>query len=335
MAERSTISQSTQIGVETTPGTAVAAARRLGSIGFALGVKTEINQRRPIGQKYASLQVLGKEWSEADLEGGPVYPELPYIFSSLLSTGVVTQIMDGTTATGAHRWVFDTKSFGDDAPKTFTIEQGSGSSRAHRVSHGIISDFDLSWDREEVEIGGTLLARAIEDGITMTASPTQLDQIPVKPTDVSVYLDTTAAGLGTTKLTRVLSGEVELGSRFLPLWVVDRALASFATTLEGEPELGFTLTQMADAQGMANLVALRNGETRFMRFEAVGPVIYGAGATAIRHQLIIDVAGQVGDVGEFSDEDGVYAVEWEFGGVHNPAWGRALRVEVVTTTSTL
>ncbi len=334
MAERSTISQSVQIGVEATPGTAVAAARRLGSIGFSLGVQTEINQRRPAGQKYASLQVLGKEWTEADIEGGPVYTELPYLYASLLSQPTVVQIMDGTTATGAYRWTFNSSTFGEDKPQTFTLEQGSAA-RAHRVSHGIITDLDLSWGREEIEIGGTLIARALQDGITLTASPTGLDQIPVKPTDVSVFLDASSAALGSTKLLRALSGEVSVGSRFVPLWVVDRAQPSFAATLEGEPDLSFNITQMADAQGMENLLALRNGETRFMRLEALGPIIYGAGSTAIRHSLRVDMAGQIGEVGEFSDEDGVYAIEWEFGGVHNPAWGKALQVEVVTTLAAL
>lgn len=333
MAERSTISQSVQIGVEATPGTAVAASKRLGSIGFAIGVQTETSTRRPTGQKYASLEVLGKEWSEADIEGGPVYTELPYIFSSLMSEGTVTQIMDGATPTGAYRWIFDSNTFGEDNPLTFTVEQGSAA-RAHRVSNGIITDFDLSWSREEVEIGGTMLARAIEDGITLTANPTGLDQVPVKPTDLSVYMDDSAAALGTTKMLRALSGETNVGSRFTPLWVVDRDLNSFVTTIEGEPEVGFSLTQMADQQGMDNLVALRNGETRFCRLEAVGPVIY-AGGVEVRHSFIIDMAGQVNDVGEFSDEDGVYAVEWGFGAVHNPTWGRAYRVEVITTLAAL
>ncbi len=334
MPERSTINQSVQIGVETTPGVAVAATKRLGSIGFAVGIQSEINARRPIGQKYPSLQVLGKEWSEADIEGGPVYTELPYIFSSLLSTATsVTQIMDGTTATGAYRWVFDSTSFGDDVPKTFTLEQGSPT-RAHRITNGIISEFGLEWDSEEVEISGTLLGKAIEDGITMTASPTQAAQIPVKPRDISVYLDNAHTALGTTKLTRLLSGEFNLSDRYVPLWVVDRALKSFANTIEGEPELEFTLTQMADAQGMANLNAMRDGSTRFMRMEAIGPVIY-SGTTVVRHTLLIDVAGQVSEPGEFSDEDGVYAMEWTFGGVHDPNWGRALRAEVVTTLAAL
>ncbi len=335
MPERSTINQSVQVGVETTPGTAVAATKRLGSIGFSVGVQADISTRRPIGQKYPSLQVLGREWSEADIEGGPVYTELPYIFASLLSRPTsVTQIMDGTTATGAYRWVFDSTSFGDDNPATFTLEQGSPA-RAHRLTNGIISEFGLEWDTEEVEISGTLLGRAIEDGITMTASPTQAAQVPLKPRDISVYLDNAHTGLGTTKLTRLLTGEFNLSDRYAPLWVVDRALASFANTIEGEPELEFTLTQMADEQGMASLRAMRDGATRFMRLEALGPVIYSTATATVRHTLLLDVAGQVSEPGEFSDEDGVYAMEWTFGGIHDPAWGRALRAEVITTLAAL
>ncbi len=121
----------------------------------------------------------------------------------------------------------------------------------------------------------------------------------------------------------------------VPLWVVDRAQRSFATTIEGEPEVMFSLTQQADAQGMESLLAMRNGETRFLRLEAVGPIIYGTGSTAVRHALIIDMAGQVSEPQEFSDEDGVYGIGWEFGVVHNPTWGRAYRVEVVTTLAAL
>jgi hypothetical protein len=333
MAERASINQSVQLGVEATPGTAVAATRRLGSIGFAISPQAEIASRRPIGQKYSSLHVLGQEWAEAELEGGPVYTEMPYIFSSLLSAGTVTQLTDAATPTGAYRWVFDSNSFGDDAPKTFTVEQGSAV-RAHRVTNAIISELSFEWSREEIELGGTALARAIEDGIALSPGATMLEQVPVKPTDLSIYLDGSSANLGTTKLLRNLSGEFSMSDRYTPLWVVDRDQPSFVTTIEGEPDVTFTLTMEADAQGMGPLTAMRAGQTRFLRIEAVGPVIYNA-ATPIRHTMILDIAGQVSEPQEFSDEDGVYAIGWEFGAVHDATWGRAIRAEVITTLAAL
>jgi hypothetical protein len=333
VAERATIAQTCQIGLETTPGTAVAAGKRLGSIGFTLAPTIETNPQRPMGQKYANLQILGKEWTTAAVEGAPVYTELPYLLSSVMSTATsVAQIMDGGTPTGAYTWIFDSNAFGDDSPKTYTVEQGS-SVRAARAAGLILSDLTINFDRSEVTLEGEAYGKALEDGITMTASPTQLPQVPVRPTEVSVYADTTAAGLGTTKLVRALGGSFKLASRFSPLWVVDAAQASYVASVETEPDLEMTLMQVADSEGMANLTSLRAGTTRFFRIEAVGPTIYAT--TNVKHRLRIDVAAQVKDVSEPSDEDGVYAIEWTLGGVVDPTWAKALRVELITTTSAL
>jgi hypothetical protein len=334
MAERSTISQAVQIGVESTPGTAVAADMRLGSIGINLAPKVEVNSQRPTGQKYSNLEVLGKEWSEAQLEGSPVYTELPYLFSSVMSAGSVAVIMDDVTDTTGRTWTFNSSVFDADTPTTYTVEQGS-SVRAHRATNIIVSDATLNFSRGEVTVEGTALGRLIEDNITLTASPTTLSQIPVRPSEVTFYLDDTAAGLGGTKLTRALSGSFELTGRFGPLWIVDAAETSFATTVETEPSCMFKIMQEADAQGMESLTAMRNGATKFLRIEAVGPTIYDVNPVLVQHRLRIDVAGQVREVGEFSDEDGVYAIEWTFGSVADPTWGKAFTAEVVTTTTAL
>lgn len=337
MVERSSITQSVQIGVETTPGTAVAAAKRLGSMGFKIGPSTESTKLRPDGTKYPILQILGKEWTEADITGSAVYTELPYAFSSCISSPVVTSIVDGITPTGAYRWLFDSNTYGDDNPKTFTVEQGS-SFRAHRFAYGIIPEYTWAWSREEIELGGTLLGRAIEDGITLTASPTLLPQIPVKPAELSVYIDTSAAGLGGTKQLRTLKGECNIADRFMPLWVVDAAQTSFVSTVEGEPTVEYKIRQMADSQAAANLLAMRGGTTRFMRLQGVGPNIYtgsGGSPLIVNHQVTWDMAGQVSDVSKFEDEDGVFAVEYTFSTVHDPTWGKAFEVEVVTTTAAL
>jgi hypothetical protein len=336
VAERSSITQSVQIGVETTPGTPVAANKRLGSLGIAIGPATSFNNLRPIGQKYSSLNILGQEWAEAELEGSPVYTELVYAYASVVNTPTISQIMDSATPTGAYRWTFQSNTFGDDNPKTFTVEQGSAF-RAHRVSNCILTEFGMEWSREEISLSGTWLAKAIQDGITLTASPTGLPQIPVKPADLSVYLDAESADVGTTKLLRALKGEFSISDRFNPLWVVDAAQPSFVATVEGEPTVEFKMTQMADAAGMANLLSMRNGATVFLRLQGKGPMIYEAADPEdnVYHQVTIDVAGQVSDVSSFDDEDGVYAVEWTFGAVHDPTWGKAFKIEVITTTATL
>ena len=85
MAKRSTISQATQFGAKDVgdSGVPVAANRRLASVGLEVGIESDIKTRRPVGQKYNILTILGKEWVEADISGFPVYSELPYIFSGI------------------------------------------------------------------------------------------------------------------------------------------------------------------------------------------------------------------------------------------------------------
>jgi len=335
IAERSSVTQSVQIGVETVPGTAVAAGKRLGSMGFKIGPSIDPKPLTVMGAKYPTVIIPGKELTEADISGSAVYTELPYAFSSVVSAAVVTAIMDGATPTLASRWVFTSNTFGDDAPKTYTVEQGSAF-RAHRFSNAIITEYTWSWSREEIELGGTMIGRAIEDGVTLTATPTLLPQIPVRPAELSVYIDSTAAGLGTTKQLRTLKGECNISDRFEPLWVVDAAQASFVSTVEGEPTVEFKITQMADTQSAANLVAMRNGTTKFLRLQAIGPVIYtSATPLTVTHSCTWDVAGQVVDVKPFEDEDGVFAIEYTFRAIHDPTWAKAFQVEVITTTTAL
>jgi hypothetical protein len=319
--------------LETTAGTAVAANKRLGSIGFTLAPHIETNPNRPMGQKYPNLQILGQEWTTASIDGAPAYTELPYIMSSLVSAATVTEYMDASTHTGAFRWVFDSNPFGDDAPKTFTVEQGSAS-RAARAAGVLITGIEFALSRKEVSLSGDAMGALFQDGVTLTSSPTMLPQIPVRPSELTFYCDTTWAGLGTTKLMRAISANWKLDSRYSPVWVVDAAAPSYVATVESEPGLEATLLQVMDAEGMAHLTRLRAGTTAFFRFEAVGPKIY-TGTPNYFHKFTLDIAAQVKDVKEPSDEDGVYAIEWTLGGITDPTSNKAFHCEVVTTTATL
>ena len=326
MAERSSLNQNIQIGVESVHGTAVAATKRLQSIGIEPSISVEKDNFRPIGSKFNALSTLGKEWAEASLSGRATYTELQYLFSSVINSPVVT------TTGGATEWVFTPSNRADDDPKTYTIEHGSGV-RADRFSYGLVTEVGLTFNRSAIEVSGSMMARAIEDGITMTSTGvTALPLVPVLPTQVSVYLDDTAAALGTTKLTRMISGEFHLGARFGPVWVLDAANPSFVNHIETAPDLTSTLTLQADSQGMGLLGNLRDGDTKFLRIEAIGGMI---GATSTPYRLAIDLAGKVSDTGGFSDADGVYAIEFSLLGVNDAVWDKAVQVTLVNDQSTL
>lgn len=326
MAERTSVTQVVQIGKETTSGTSVAADKLLQSMMIDASIATSVQKFRPSGSKVNTVTAQGKEWVEAKISGQPCYTELQYPLSSILKL-----VTPSTVATTGKKWTITPSSSAEDTVATFTVEQGSAV-RAHKFTYGIVNEFGLKWDRDSVSMSGSMFGQALSDGISLTGTPTALPLIPILPKEASVYLDTTGAGLGTTKLTRVLSGELNIASRFGPLWVVDAAQTSFAAHVEQPIEIEMKLMLEADSNGMALLSRLRDGATRFIRVEFVSPQLVG---TATPYSLRLEMAGQITDVSDFSDQQGVYAVEWTFTGVQDATWGKFLNVELTNQQAAL
>lgn len=326
MSERTTISQVVQIGAEAIPGTAVAANRRLQAIAIEPGIKAEVQSFRPMGGKFPVLSALGKEWTEAKISGQAAYNDLAFLLASVLSYDEPVQ----QGATAAYLWSFEPGQSVEDVVKTFTVEAGS-SVRAGRFAYGLVTELGLKADRESVEVSGSMLGQQYEDGITLTAGATAVEPVPVLPTQIDVFLDDTSAELGDTQLTRVLSAEFNISDRFGPLWVLNSALGSWATHVETEPKATLKLLVEADDEGMALLPVLRAGDKRFIRLQATGPTI----EDAYTYLLQLDMCVTVAEVGEFSDEDGVYAIEWTFNATYDATWGTALTCALTNTLADL
>lgn len=326
MTERATINQVTQLGVETTPGVAVAATRRLQALTISPAVRAEVQHYRPSGGKFSVIQALGKEWSEAGIAGPATYTEIVYLLAGALAYAAPAQ--QGTSA--AYLWTFTPPQAGASTIRTYTIEMGDAV-RAHRMTYGLVNALAVRGDRSSVELSGSIVGRAIEDGVTPTPGATAVELVPVLPTQVSGYVDNAHTSIGTTKLNRLLRWEWELGDRFSTVWPVDAAQTSFVTHVESEPTARLKLLLEADAQGMALLSAMRSGAKRFVRIRCEG----GVADATYNYALTFDVCGTVEDVSEFSDEEGVYAIEWTLRATYDDAWGRALEVSAVNRMSAL
>lgn len=328
MAERSSLAQGVQLGLEATPGTSVAANKKFVSIGIEPAVQVEPYRFRPMGQKFASLVVPGKEWVEADISGVGNYSEIIWFLASVLNYDGAPSTID----TSGKQWTFTPNGSSEDTVKTFTVEQG-GTVRAHKFSYGLVTQLEITLTRDSCEIGGSMLGQAITDGITMTASPTTPPEVPMIPTDFDVYLDAASAGLGTTKLQRVLSVKITIGDRFSPVWVLNSAEDSYVAVVESEPTAEITLLVEADAEGMGFLTQERAGATKFLRVHGISDTL--AGAVNQAYEFMYDAAIKVKDVGDFSDEDGVYAIEYTFEQVYDAAWAKAMQATVINKEATL
>lgn len=340
MVERSTSAQSTQIGREVTPGTAVPATRRLASLTVAPSVTVEVGEFRPQGSKFLMLAPLGKEWAEADVSGSPTYEEVVYPLCGAVGAPTSTQVMDGATPTGAYEHTFTPSTFSADAPPTFTLESGQAGVQAERYTHLLFTEFGMEMSREEISVSGSAFARRAETGFTPTAGlqvPTTLT--PILPTQVTVSMASTAAGLGAAAaLTRVVSVSPSISDRYNPAWFLNAVEQSFTTWSENPDgattEVGLTLE--ADAVGMGLLNTLRAGDTTFLRVEAKGPVLYNAGTKPnLPYLFQWDMALKVTGVDTMSDEDGIYAIPWTLSMVHDATWGKAMQVMVRNKSATL
>lgn len=328
MPERTTITQTVQIGVETTKGTAVPANKKLRSLSIEPRIQADVEFFRPMGDKYATLQAIGREWTEAEISGSPTYSEIVYVLSSLVRATTPSQV--NPPAGTAYSWTFTPQQSAEDDVKTYTVEYGS-SVRAAKFSYGLVREMRFTVTRERAELSGSMLGHRLVDNITMTSSPTDIELVPILPTHFDIYIDNTAASIGTTKMLRAVQAELTIGDRYGLVWPLDSAQASFAAHIEVEPAVTLSLVLEADSQGMGPLASLRNGEKRFIRVKATGPVI----ESTTNYLFQIDFCGIASEAPPFSDQDGLYAVTWTFRSVYDSAWGKPLEIKVINKQSAL
>ena len=302
--------------METTPGTNVAANKRLMNMGLATTPNLEFNGFRPHGGKFKSSLVPGKDFTAASYDGLLTYSEIVYILSGLVSYAAPVQ----QGATTAYLWTHSPATYSEDVVKTYSFEQGSAA-RAHEFSYGVFSGVNIEITRDAATISGSIFGQGLVDGATLTSSPTAIENTPVVPKHVSVYVDTTSAGLGATKYTKVLKSTAKFEGKYGMQWAVDAANTSFKDAVETEPSGQVTLQVETDSTGMGLLGVARLGQTRFIRIEAISDQLAG---TAFPYKMTLDFAAQVSGISELTDADGTYAIEYTFDAVHDGTWGKAM-----------
>lgn len=337
MPEVSSLFTGVQIGAETTPGTSVAASKQLNYLNIQPSIGLEMNRFRPMGQRVASAITPGKDYTPLSVSGAGTYSEFIYPFSSLFGTVTPT-----TVDTTAKLWTWTPPGRTEmTSPKTFTIETGSAT-RAQKATYGMFAGLELTFNRTDgvTVTGGDGFAQALADNITLTATPSSLEDKPILPTHLDVYLDPTSGAIGTTKLTRDFNAVWRYTDGRVPVWPINSTLSSFGADVETEPTSQMTIRVAADSQGMGLLATYaRTGAPAYLRFAAIAPAAYGfAGATTAPYQLLIDMAGKVSAVDNFGDdEEGVKVVEYTFDSYYDTAWasGQFLKIQYQSKTAAL
>lgn len=321
--EKASIFQGAQIGVETTPGVAAPANKKLMTVSVNTGYRGESKTVRPSGYKYATASYPLKEWGGFSINGDMTYNELVYILAGLLDHSAPTQ----QGATPAYKWTFDSLTSEGDDTKSFTIEQGDENS-AWRLVGARYTGVTLNFSRTGATIQGDGIGTEFEEGITLTPNPTELDPIMVLPTQLKLYAADTMTGLNSAQaLTRSFSFEWSVTNKLGLAWPI--GTAPFA--IESEPTNTAKIRLATDTYGMSYINDLRDAKTKWFKLVAIGPTISGVE----KHKLTLTFPAKVEGVGDFTDMDNVFVVDYSLKPIHDADWGKSLEIEIISDVSAL
>jgi hypothetical protein len=315
------------IGLESTAGTGVAADKRILSYTLSPGIEIDAETQKSAGRKFAADVAPGAEHTTYDISGPMQYTDVIYPLSMTLGNPVVAQI--GTSS--AYRFTFTPDLDGPDTLKTYTLESGSAS-RAQKSTYVHGTGWGFKFAKQGViEDNATLVGQEIDEGITLSSTLTDIPLEPIAGDHFEVWIDTTSGGLGGTKLTNVLEGEVNLSDLYKQVFTVDGSEVSYRDHVENPDGKGeIKLKMVADSVAMAYLTTLRAGDKLYIRIKATGPALDGSN---YEHQT--DACVHVIKPDKYEDSDGVYAIGLNFELAHDSTWGKAIEVQVVNAQTAL
>lgn len=329
MAENPSVFQNLQIGVESTPGTAVPANKLLSDLKIKIDTEFESDEFVPSGRRFVSAVYPNREWVKGSIEGKPGYQTLPYVLSAFLKDVTPTRNIPSTGL--SYKWVYNPSIAAVDTIKTLSLESGNNV-RAEKAAYGIISGLEFKGTRKEVTISGELFAQKLNENATLTASPTVVPPVLILPTDGDIYLASSKAGLsGASRLGRVLEWGASLKDLYGQVWPIRTDSPSWTAPVAMEVKGEASLKAAIDAEGAAFFGYMRAGTKNWIRIEYNGVTI----ETTYKYQLRIDLCVAVKSPDAKDDMDGLATRGWNFAIVNDDTTSEAVEITVQNTLATL
>jgi hypothetical protein len=328
VTERSSLLQGVQIGREATKGTAVSCSTLLNALDLSInGWEVTMNRTRPIGQAVASQITPVYEETPITVAGQLSYSEAVYLYAGLLHIATAS-----TTDTTGKAWTFSPSARTESDIYTYTLETG-GSVRAEKASFVHFTGAEVTYNRTTgVSVSGSGRGQALSDNITLTGTPTAIEERPILGSDIKVYVDSTTASLGTTQFNRdfeIVHRMNDIRGPVKPL----TGTASFVETVQTEPTIQLEMKLERDSQGMGFLTQARAGSTQYVRVKCLSTVLAGAATIFYTHQL--DFAGKISAGYSRDDEEGVDVATWTLDAVYDANWGKYMNLLVINKVATI
>ena len=292
-----------QLGVETTPGTAVAAttiwrgpASGIEDLRETVFAQEDVGVIGGVDRTY--VPKLGAQLSFGDTEA--TFEQLPYILLAGVD-GSVSGVQDG--AGSDYVWTFNFGTTSQKTPKTYTIEAGDDQA-VEEMEYSFVTEFSLSGAADEaLKVGATWLGRQVSTS-TFTGSLSVPSVEEILFNKGKLYIDDSGGTIGSTqKSNTLISASLSITTGFQPVVAADGELY-FSTVKQIAPEATLELTFEHDGTATAEKSAWRSQTTRLVRLIFEGSAVGTPGTTYSNLTLIVDLAGRWEKFAALADSDG-------------------------------
>jgi len=309
MAEGIVSLRKTQIGPESTAGTAVAATsvQRLMSNGAKNDSPVEFINEHIGYLPQTNRTIMPKLAASIAFDDSPLtFEQAMYPFSAGIQTVAATA--DGAGSGKIWDYAFPTTAV--NTIKTYTIEHGDNI-QAREMEYSFCESFAISFNAGEVvNISSNWIGRQWTNA-SFTAALTAPTVEDILTSKGKLYIDAATATAGSTQITStLLSGTLNVKTGWMPVWTADGNLYfSFAKNTQPEITLDLTYEHNSSAETEYSAFVARTARNMLLKFE--GSALTSAG-TYTTKVLTINLVGTYETWDAFGEADGNNTVSCSF-----------------------
>lgn len=321
-----------QIGLETTPGTPVAANRYTPTLNWMLKRVLETKTFRGRGSRVPTSKVQHKKMAKGEVSGVLDYNSINYVLAGIFNNPAPVQIGALQAYTRVYTPGLRTV---DSSRKTFTVEIGDETA-AEQYSFCQLLGLNLGANQDEFTVKSDAIARYPTDNLSLTASPTEVAERPVERNDVNVYLDNSYATLGQTKITEALGETLDIGSKFKEVFVHNSSAGEFYDVIDIPYEAKCSFESVHNSQSRTLVAGITSNPTKWMRWEAIGASLGTHSSVEYFEKIWVDLAYKFDEPEPMENEGEPYA--YKFNGTSFPdlaGLGSHMRITTVCGLATL
>ena len=287
---RGGVNRVTQIGVETTSGTAVAANRFTPTLSWNLQRMRDTKKNRAQGSKTPSNHVIHKKMANGSVEGILDYNSIIYLLDSLFNAA------SANLASGAYTRTYTPGvRSADGTGKTYTVEDGD-STACEDFPYVKVTSLEIGATQDDFTVSGNLISRYPVDNQSLASSPTVIPELPVERNDINLYIDDSFAALGGTQITEALEEQLTIPDKFIEFFVHNRTAGEFHDIVERDYEPTFSFSTVHNSQSRSLIAAIDANPNKWLRWEAIGPTV-GSTTAMIRIDMCVkfDTPERIGE----------------------------------------